>query len=239
MIGDRKKFVSLKEKKDGTMSFGNDGSSNFIGSGTVSLGRKDALDKNILLVENMNDNMLNVGQMCDQGNTMLFNSTKCEIKKGSVLTNNDEDLESLKLETEAKKGTEKILEQEATVNQEEVNNDQQDIQEQQQEAPPKRKKEWIQKNHPSNQITGDINEGIGTRKDRQLRSSQQAHIDFLATFDHSNFEEASQNDHWVAAMIEELDQIEKNNTRELVPRPKDKNVIGSKWVFRNKLNEDG
>ena len=25
----------------------------------------------------------------------------------------------------------------------------------------------------------------------------------------------------------------------LVPRPKDKNVIGTKWVFRNKLNEDG
>jgi len=69
----------------------------------------------------------------------------------SVLANNDEDLESLKLETKAKKGTEKILEQEETVNQEEVNNDQQDIQEQQQEAPPKRTKEWIQKNHPSNQ----------------------------------------------------------------------------------------
>jgi hypothetical protein len=25
----------------------------------------------------------------------------------------------------------------------------------------------------------------------------------------------------------------------LVPRPKNKNVIGTKWVFRNKLNEDG
>jgi hypothetical protein len=25
----------------------------------------------------------------------------------------------------------------------------------------------------------------------------------------------------------------------LVPRPKDKNVIGTKWVYRNKLNEDG
>jgi hypothetical protein len=25
----------------------------------------------------------------------------------------------------------------------------------------------------------------------------------------------------------------------IVPIPKDKNVIGTKWVFRNKLNEDG
>ena len=40
-------------------------------------------------------------------------------------------------------------------------------------------------------------------------------------------------------MNEELDQIEKNKTWELVPRPKDKNVIGTKWVFKNKVNEDG
>ena len=30
----------------------------------------------------MNQNLVNVGQMCDQGHTILFNSTKCEIKKG-------------------------------------------------------------------------------------------------------------------------------------------------------------
>ena len=40
-------------------------------------------------------------------------------------------------------------------------------------------------------------------------------------------------------MEEELSQIEKNDTWELVPRPKDKNVIGTKWVFRNKLDENG
>jgi hypothetical protein len=39
-------------------------------------------------------------------------------------------------------------------------------------------------------------------------------------------------------MEEELNQIKKNETRELVPRPKDKNVIGNKWIFRNKSNED-
>eukprot|EP00253_Pinus_taeda_P008929 PITA_08929 len=40
-------------------------------------------------------------------------------------------------------------------------------------------------------------------------------------------------------MDEELDQIEKNDTWELVPRPHDKNVIGTKWIFKNKLNENG
>jgi hypothetical protein len=40
-------------------------------------------------------------------------------------------------------------------------------------------------------------------------------------------------------MEEELNHIEKNETWELVPRPKDKNVIGTKWVFINKIKEDG
>ena len=82
MTGYRKKFVSLKEKMDGIVSFGNDGSSNVIGSGIATLGSEDSLAKNVLLVENMNQNLLSVGQMCDQGHTMLFNSTKCEIRKG-------------------------------------------------------------------------------------------------------------------------------------------------------------
>jgi hypothetical protein len=33
-------------------------------------------------------------------------------------------------------------------------------------------------------------------------------------------------------MDEELDQIEKNDTWELVPRPKNKNVIGNKMGFQ-------
>jgi hypothetical protein len=38
-------------------------------------------------------------------------------------------------------------------------------------------------------------------------------------------------------MDEYLDQIESDEY--LVPRPKNKNVISIKWVFINKLNEDG
>ena len=39
------------------------------------------------------------------------------------------------------------------------------------------------------------------------------------------------------AMKEEISQIEKNETMELVPRNLNKNVIGAKWDFRNKLDE--
>ena len=54
-----------------------------------------------------------------------------------------------------------------------------------------------------------------------------------------NFEEASEDEDWFKAMNKEIDQIEKNNTWDLVPRHVDKNVIGSKWLFKNKMNEQG
>ena len=40
-------------------------------------------------------------------------------------------------------------------------------------------------------------------------------------------------------MEEEMSQIERNETWELVPCPEDKNIIGTKWVLKNKMNEDG
>ncbi|GKV29061.1 hypothetical protein SLEP1_g38033 [Rubroshorea leprosula] len=61
----------------------------------------------------------------------------------------------------------------------------------------------------------------------------------LATFDPTCFIKASKHDEWMAAMKEELAMIEKKRTWSLCPRPKGKNVIGVKWVFRTKLNPNG
>ena len=47
------------------------------------------------------------------------------------------------------------------------------------------------------------------------------------------------NEDWILAMKEEIDQIVKNKTWSLGPRPKGKNLIGTKWVFRNKPDENG
>lgn len=37
----------------------------------------------------------------------------------------------------------------------------------------------------------------------------------------------------------EIDALRRNDTYELVPRPKNSNVVGSKWVFRTKFLSDG
>jgi hypothetical protein len=71
------------------------------------------------------------------------------------------------------------------------------------------------------------------------KGSEQSHVGFLSMTEPKFFYESNQHDDWIRSMNEELDQIEKNNTWELVPRHEDNNVIGSKWVFKNKMNEKG
>nr|UBX54621.1 transposon Pol polyprotein [Lupinus angustifolius] len=61
----------------------------------------------------------------------------------------------------------------------------------------------------------------------------------LAIVEPGSFEEASRQEVWVKAMEEEIKMIEKNNTWELVDCPKDKDIIGVKWVHKTKLNPDG
>ena len=61
----------------------------------------------------------------------------------------------------------------------------------------------------------------------------------MSTTEPGTFAEASTDEQWVKAMEEELDQIEKNETWELVPRPSNKNLIDTKRVLKNKINEYG
>ena len=54
----------------------------------------------------------------------------------------------------------------------------------------------------------------------------------------SSFEEAAQHDVWQEAMVEEYDSIMKNQVWEVVPRPKGKKVVGSKWIYQVKHATD-
>ncbi|GKB63186.1 retrovirus-related pol polyprotein from transposon TNT 1-94 [Tanacetum coccineum] len=54
-----------------------------------------------------------------------------------------------------------------------------------------------------------------------------------------NINEALKDKSWVIAMQEELNQFVSNDVWELVPNPMDMTIIGTKWVFRNKLDENG
>ncbi|GJW85062.1 retrovirus-related pol polyprotein from transposon TNT 1-94 [Tanacetum coccineum] len=54
-----------------------------------------------------------------------------------------------------------------------------------------------------------------------------------------NVNEALGDESWIVAMQEELNQFVANGVLELVPQPRNMKIIGTKWVFRNKLDENG
>ncbi|GJX34989.1 retrovirus-related pol polyprotein from transposon TNT 1-94 [Tanacetum coccineum] len=55
----------------------------------------------------------------------------------------------------------------------------------------------------------------------------------------NNVNEALTDESWLISMQEELNQFIANDVWELVPQPKNMTIIGTKWVFRNKLDKNG
>eukprot|EP00253_Pinus_taeda_P026780 PITA_26780 len=95
---------------------------------------------------------------------------------------------------------------------------------------------YVQKNHLKTQILGE--KGVGVQTKRSIAEAP-SYLALLSSTKPQNVNEACKYECWVKAMNEELEKIEKNNTWELVPRPHDKNIIGTKWIFENNLNENG
>ena len=74
---------------------------------------------------------------------------------------------------------------------------------------------------------------------RQLADFSKAHA-FVSFIEPKKVYEALEHQDWLEAMHDELNNFERNKVWKLVPRPKDcKNVIGTKWVFKNKQDKDG
>jgi hypothetical protein len=77
------------------------------------------------------------------------------------------------------------------------------------------------------------------------RSSRSTHLSyfsntlFVALFEPRDVGHALSDSSWVNAIHEELDNFERNQVWTLVEHPHDVNVIGTKWVFKNKQGEDG
>jgi hypothetical protein len=107
--------------------------------------------------------------------------------------------------------------------------------------PPKRS--WVKHNPPPQQLLGTIDEG------RRLRTrviqptsevaNQVSYSCYLAQTEPKKVDEALQDEGWVSAMHDELHQFTINDVWTLVPRPTEQNIIGTKWIFKNKTDEHG
>jgi hypothetical protein len=86
-----------------------------------------------------------------------------------------------------------------------------------------------------NSILGDIHKGV-TTVSRVAHFCE--HYSFVFFIEPYRVEDALRDSDWVLAMQKELNNFTRNEVCHLVPRP-NQNVVGTKWVFRNKQDEHG
>nr|GEV23031.1 retrovirus-related Pol polyprotein from transposon TNT 1-94 [Tanacetum cinerariifolium] len=95
-----------------------------------------------------------------------------------------------------------------------------------------REKKWT-KDHPLHKIIGDPKSSVRTKG--QLANSCLFSC-LLSSIEPANMA-ILRNADWVSAMQEELDQFARLKVSRLVPRPKGKTIIKTKWIFKNKKDE--
>jgi hypothetical protein len=104
-----------------------------------------------------------------------------------------------------------------------------------QRSPHPRVHQAIQRDHHVNSILGDIHKRVTTRS-RVAHFCE--HYSFMSFIEPYMIEDVLRDPDWVVAMQEELNNFTRNEVWHLVPRP-NQNVVGTKWVFRNKQDEHG
>nr|GEV01270.1 retrovirus-related Pol polyprotein from transposon TNT 1-94 [Tanacetum cinerariifolium] len=94
-------------------------------------------------------------------------------------------------------------------------------------------------------ISGPISEplaGVTTRsriRDSKATSSHEClYVNFLSKIKPKKLIEALEEEGWIIAMQEELNQFKRNKVWTLVPMPHGKTIFGTKWIFRNKMDEN-
>ncbi|KAA0066255.1 gag-pol polyprotein [Cucumis melo var. makuwa] len=98
----------------------------------------------------------------------------------------------------------------------------------------------VNKNHPTSSIIGDPSAGMQTRRKEKIDyMNMVADLCYISTFEPSTVDYALRDEYWLNAMQEELLQFRRNNVWTLVSKPEGVNVIGTKWVFKNKTDEAG
>ena len=108
----------------------------------------------------------------------------------------------------------------------------------------------IRNDHPTTQIIDALDQRVtrGARRDYKkmvglvcLTStfSEVRHNVFMSLIEPKNHIEDLKDYHWTLAMQEELGQFSRSDVLDLVAKSFDKNVIGTKWIFKNKTDEEG
>jgi len=85
-------------------------------------------------------------------------------------------------------------------------------------------------------VIGEVHKEVSTR--RSLNHFCE-HMTFVSQVEPKTVADALEDNNWINAMHEELNQFARNEVWRLVPISKQMNIIRTKWVFKNKLDEQG
>ena len=98
----------------------------------------------------------------------------------------------------------------------------------------------IKQNHPLEDILGNMNElTLRKRIVDKCVAKFVSYSCYLSQVEPTKVEEALQGESWVEAMHDELLQFQRNDVWTLVPRLEGEQIIGTKWIFCNKTDEEG
>nr|GFA11944.1 hypothetical protein [Tanacetum cinerariifolium] len=95
------------------------------------------------------------------------------------------------------------------------------------------------KDHPLNNIIGQLSRLVSTRLQLHEQALFCYYDSFLTSVEPKTYKEALTQSCWIEAMQEELNEFERLEVWELVPRPDQVMVITLKWIYKVKLDELG
>ncbi|GJW03382.1 retrovirus-related pol polyprotein from transposon TNT 1-94 [Tanacetum coccineum] len=94
------------------------------------------------------------------------------------------------------------------------------------------------KDHPLDQVIGDPSKPVMTRQRLHTDSEVCMYALTVSTIEPKNIKEAMADHSWIESMQDELNQFERLQVWELVPRPEGKNIIALKWLWKNKCDAE-
>ncbi|GJR89648.1 retrovirus-related pol polyprotein from transposon TNT 1-94 [Tanacetum coccineum] len=96
---------------------------------------------------------------------------------------------------------------------------------------------WI-KDHPLDQVIGDPSKPVMTRQKLQTDYEVCMYALTASTIEPKNIKEAMADHSWIESMQDELNQFERLQVWELIPRLEGKNIIALKWLWKNKCDAE-
>ncbi|GKE01192.1 retrovirus-related pol polyprotein from transposon TNT 1-94 [Tanacetum coccineum] len=96
----------------------------------------------------------------------------------------------------------------------------------------------LDKRSSSSQVIGDPSKPVMTRQRLHTDSEVCMYALTVSTIEPKNIKEAMADHSWIESMQDELNQFERLQVWELVPRPGGKNVIALKWLWKNKCDAE-